>query len=136
MCPAGREAMLQAYVQAFQDAEFDVSLPLYVSSGIFGQEPDFAETWRHNQSSVNSHKEALLPEADLTPLHSEQQAALDFLVLVRASKFVGWAGSSFSFWASEHRKMVGLPPTASLIIKQKAGDGVHEWFVMSNTVYG
>jgi hypothetical protein len=44
-------------------------------------------------------------------LHSEQQAVLDFLVLARAQRFVGFAASSFSFYLREHRALqvgVGL----------------------------
>ena len=38
-------------------------------------------------------------------LHSEQQALLDFLVLARSQRFVGFAASSFSFYLREHRAL-------------------------------
>ena len=129
--------MLQAYLEAFQTIEFDSLLPLYISSGVFETEPTFAATWQSNASSLNSHKELLLAEVDLAQLHSEQKAAVDFLVLVRATKFVGWGGSSFSFWAAEYRRMAGLSDNSSLLIRrEKAGAGIHDLFVLSNTVIG
>lgn len=129
--------MLQAYLEAFQTIGLDSLLPLYISSGVFETEPTFAATWHNNASSFNSHKELLLAEDDLAQLHSEQKAAVDFLVLVRATKFVGWAGSSFSFWAKEHRRILGLPDDSTLLIRrEKAGAGIHDLFVLSNTVIG
>ena len=137
LCCPGRQPMLQAYLEAFQTIGLDSLLPLYISSGVFEAEPTFAATWQNNASSLNSHKELLLAEADLAQLHSEQKAAVDFLVLVRATKFVGWAGSSFSFWAAEHRRMLGLPDNSTLLIRrEKAGAGIHDLFVLSNTVIG
>lgn len=127
--------MLTAYTEAFAEADIDAALPLYLSSGVFESEPDFAASWKHNWSITNSHKELLLDEADLMSLHSEQRAALDFLVLVKARKFVGWAGSSFSFWAVEHRKMAGLPASSSFLVRrEQAGSGIHERFVLTNIV--
>ena len=70
---------------------------MYIACGIFQTQPLFAQHWRHNFALVNVHKGELLSVAELSALHSEQKAAVDFLVLVRAEKFVGVQISSFSF---------------------------------------
>ena len=56
---------------------------------------------------------AALPAAELT---SEQLALLDFLILARADKFVGFAPSTFSFYLREHRMLNGFPASQSTLI--------------------
>lgn len=47
-----------------------------------------------------------LPSAGL---NSEQLALLDFLILARAHKFVGFGPSTFSTYLKEHRTLHGRP---------------------------
>lgn len=80
------------------------SLPLYLASAVFETQPDFAARWRHGCGSSAAHLAGLLEPAELAPLRTEQRAAIDFLVLVRAAKFVGLQLSTFSFFVAEQRK--------------------------------
>ena len=61
-------------------------------------------------ASITMDKEQLLEAAELPGLHLEQRAAVDFVVLVRAQRFVGVQISSFSFFVVEYRKMRGIAP--------------------------
>ena len=49
-------------------------------------------------------------------LNSEQLALLDFLILARAQRFVGFGPSTFSTYLREHRALHGAPPGASLLV--------------------
>lgn len=63
---------------------------------------------------------ACLPPRCPTPVHlcrpcaglnSEQLALLDFLILARSHKFVGFGPSTFSTYLKEHRILHGRPPS-------------------------
>lgn len=49
-------------------------------------------------------------------LNSEQLALLDFLILARSNKFVGFGPSTFSTFLREHRTLHGTPPAHSLLV--------------------
>ena len=49
-------------------------------------------------------------------MNSEQLALLDFLILARAEKFVGFGPSTFSFYLREHRMLHGAPPQQSVLV--------------------
>lgn len=49
-------------------------------------------------------------------LNSEQKALLDFLVLARAQRFVGFGSSTFSFYLREYRALHGLRCTSSRLV--------------------
>ena len=80
------------------------------------------------------HKEQLLSAAELSALHSEQKAAVDFLVLVQAESFVGVQISSFSFFAVEYRKMLGTPQEHNHLIQLKDVPFPNDIFVATNSV--
>lgn len=126
--------MLRAYADAFQAAGLAAGLPLYLASGIFESEPGFAGAWRHGHASAHAHKEALLEAGELAALLPEQRAAVDFLVAVRAERFVGWATSSFSFWVAEARALAGLPPEASHLIPSPGSEASLSAFARANGV--
>jgi len=48
-------------------------------------------------------------------LKSEQVAMMDFVVLLRAQKFVGSSGSSFSLCAVEYRTLQGIASERSVL---------------------
>lgn len=131
---ADRQGLLPIYTDAFQRAQLDPSLPMYIACGIFETQPLFAQHWRHSYASINMHKEQLLEAAELSALHSEQRAAVDFLVLVRAQRFVGVQISSFSFFAVEYRKMHGIAPERNLLIQLKDVPYPNDMFVPTNSV--
>ena len=49
-------------------------------------------------------------------LSSEQKALVDFLVLARGARFVGFGPSTFSFFLREFRALAGTPRGASLLV--------------------
>jgi hypothetical protein len=51
------------------------------------------------------YKEMFLSEADLAGLHSEQRGLIDFLVLAKSTRFVGFGPSTYSFFLREYRTM-------------------------------
>jgi hypothetical protein len=97
-------ATLPAYLAGLKGAALNASLPLYIASSVFETQPDFARKWQHGCGSSATHLTALLDARELGPLRTEQRAAVDFLVLVRAAKFVGLQLSTFSFFVAEQRK--------------------------------
>ena len=48
---------------------------------------------------------ANLLNPDYPELHSEQKALVDFIVLARAQRFVGFGPSTFSFYLREYRAL-------------------------------
>ena len=54
-------------------------------------------TGEHLTSGVH-YKEMYLDKNDLAALHSEQKGLIDFLVLARAARFVGFGPSTYSFY--------------------------------------
>ena len=134
MLDADRQGLLPIYMDAFNRAQLDPSLPMYVACGIFESQPLFAQQWRHSFASKNVHKEQLLEAAELSALHSEQRAAVDFLVLVQAERFVGVQISSFSFFAVEYRKMHGIAPEHNHLIQLKNVPYPNDMFIPTNSV--
>ena len=126
--------MLVQYYDAIKHLELDPALPLYISSGIFRNEPDFAQRCLSNWSSHIFYNELLLSKSEMAELDIEQLAAVDFLITARASKFIGWAGSSFSFWIPEHRALHGMDPATSYIIRGDWANIVQDEFTRSNAV--
>ena len=133
MLDTDRQGLLPIYADAFKQAQLDPSLPMYVACGIFQSQPLFAQEWRHSFASKNVNKEQLLEPSELSALHSEQRAAVDFLVLVHAEKFVGVQISSFSFWAVEHRKLHGIAAAADFLIQLRDTPFPNDMFVATNT---
>ena len=79
---------------------------------------------------------ALRPPAcppSLAGLNSEQLALLDFLILARAEKYVGFAPSTFSFYLREHRMLHGGAPSQSILVNASR-IGTDELFARSALV--
>ncbi len=133
---AGKDYMLSRYSQALQQLQVTADEILYIASGIFEEEPDFARKHLQTRSRHILYRNMLVPLEDAVTLDVEQQAAIDFLVVSQASKFVGWAGSSFSFWVPEDRAMRGLDNRTSLIIRSTEAYGPeHDDFLRSNGIF-
>lgn len=49
-------------------------------------------------------------------LASEQKALVDFLVLARGARYVGFGSSTFSFFLREYRTLQGLPRSSSVLV--------------------
>lgn len=63
------------------------------------------------------HKEQFLEDPELQSLHSEQKALVDLLILARANRFVGFEPSTFSFFVSQYRILLGLDPKSSVSVE-------------------
>lgn len=124
----GTQAVWDGYVSSMRAAGFNATTPLYVASGLltYGASRQLAsvvaELRRLGLAARVLYKEALVPDAALAPLNSEQKAAVDFLVLARATAFVGMGSSTFSFYLREHRALAGVPrATTTLVDASKIG---------------
>lgn len=127
--------MLSHYNEAIRQQAIAPEEQLYIASGIFSTEPDFVE--RHLQSwpSHITHRGLLLSAEESGGLDVEQLAAIDFLVVCKAAKFIGWQGSSFSFWVPEERALHGLDHSTSLLINgAEKMDAEHHKFAVSHGV--
>jgi len=124
----GPQALWDGYVSAMRRACFNASTPLYAASGLltYGASGQLAsvvaQLRRLGLADRVLYKEALLPDAALASLNSEQKAAVDFLVLARSRSFVGMGSSTFSFYLREHRALAGVPrATTTLLDASKIG---------------
>jgi GDP-fucose protein O-fucosyltransferase len=54
-----------------------------------------------------------MEQAELASLHPEQQALVDFLVLVRSRNFVGVSVSTFSVFIREYRHIHDIAPRST-----------------------
>ena len=127
--------MLAHYKEALEEHGVGPDEQLYIASGIFTSEPDFAEQHLHTWSSRITHRALLLSAKETSHLDVEQLAAIDFLVVCKAMKFIGWQGSSFSFWVPEERALHGLADSTSLVIDSAETMGAeHAAFATSNGV--
>ncbi len=75
-----------------------------------------------------------LPHPNLhAALSSEQKALVDFLVLARGARFVGFGSSTFSYFLREFRVLAGTPRSASLLANASA-IGTDPIFASAGTV--
>ena len=132
---ADRQGLLPIYTDALNQAQLDPSLPMYVACGICEAQPLVAQQWQPSFTSKMVHKEQLLNAAELSALHSEQRAVVDFLVLVHADKFIGVQISSFSFFTVEYRKLHGIASDqSSHLIQLQDTPFPNDMFVATNSV--
>ena len=61
-------------------------------------------------------KDALLPLEVLQDLGNEANGVLDFLVLMRTTKLVGFLGSTFSQQLRLYRSLAGMNPNATVLV--------------------
>ena len=115
------------YTGAMRAAKFESGSPLYAASGLLtygaaGKMEDAIRTLVEDGLASSVHyKELYLPASETAGLSSEQSALVDFLVLSRASSFVGFGSSTFSFYLREHRALVGgLPRSSSILVDASA----------------
>ena len=116
-------------------AGFDSSTPLFVASGLLTYQG--GALWQEAQRMLAPyaqrllHKELYLTKRELDGLHLEQQALLDFLVLVRCRAFVGIGTSTFSVFLREYRHVMGLAPRGSAHLVSGAKIGTDGLFAAS-----
>ena len=82
--------MMGRYHEALQELNVESNTLLYIASGIFQTEPDFAKKYLQKWSRRIVHRNMLLSPEETASLDVEQLGAIDFQVVSRASKFIGW----------------------------------------------
>jgi hypothetical protein len=136
----GDRAVWDGYVAAMRAARFDGATPLYAASGLLtygaaGQmEATVAALVGAGLASSVHYKEMYLPAAEMAGLTSEQSALVDFLVLARCARFVGFGSSTFSFYLREHRALVGGLPRSSSILVDASAIGTDALFAAAGQV--
>ena len=127
--------MLAHYSEALKQHAVAPDEQLYIASGIYITEPDFSERYLQTWSSRITHRALLLSTEEIASLDVMQLAAIDFLVVCQAARFIGWQGSSFSFWIPEERALHGLNRSSSIVIEGATGMGAeHAAFARSNSI--
>jgi hypothetical protein len=111
----GLPAFLDSTWELCSKAGLRQDTPIYVASGLLSYKDD--QLWQDVEQTLLSryasrvvHKEQYLSEDVLNSLDSEQSAIVDFLVLAKSRKFVGFALSTFSLLLREFRQVHGLAP--------------------------
>jgi len=82
--------MVGRYHEALQELNVRSDTLPYVASGIFQTEPDFAKKHLQKKSRRIVHRSMLLSPGETASLDVEQLGAIDFQVVSRAFKFIGW----------------------------------------------
>ncbi|KAI3432401.1 hypothetical protein D9Q98_003957 [Chlorella vulgaris] len=135
----GPAAVWGMYLDTMAAAGFDAASPLFVATGLlsYGAEIEFktgvALLIGQGMCSEVLYKEEYVPPFEMQRLNSEQLALLDFLILARAEKFVGFGPSTFSTYLQEHRVLHGTPPANSLLVNASR-IGTNSMFARSSLV--
>lgn len=74
-------------------------------------------------------QEQILTPEELAPLHTEQTALLDFLVLIYSQRFVGFGASTFSLYVREYRYLMGISPRSTSLLMDTQTIGTDQLFV-------
>eukprot|EP00887_Chlorella_sp_A99_P002549 scaffold6.g2549.t1 len=114
MIMGGQQVVWHGYIKTMRQVGFDNATRLYVASGMltYGASVDMDRTIGYLKhvgvcSDVH-HKERYIPQSEIEKLNSEQKALLDFIVLARSKRFVGFGSSTFSFYLREYRALHGI----------------------------
>lgn len=114
MIMGGQQVVWHGYIKTMRSVGFDNATRLYVASGMltYGASVDMDRTIGYLKHvgvcSEVHHKEKYIPQSEIEKLNSEQKALLDFIVLARAQRFVGFGSSTFSFYLREYRALQGI----------------------------
>ncbi len=102
-----QSAVLTEYVAMMKDCGFNTGTVVYVAGAI--SRPDLArlQTFFNTQGVADRLVSKLdyLDDSMLQMLPSEVTAAVDFLVLCKSFRFLGYGQSSFSYFVSQFRKL-------------------------------
>lgn len=124
MIMGGTDSFQHECFEAMRTAAFNNYTPVYLATGLLtyqgGQDvlfklaTDMADLGLCNEIR---YKEYFLDDSELGPLHSEQKALIDLLVLIKADAFVGFEPSTFSFYVSQYRILLGSKPESSVLVE-------------------
>lgn len=114
--------MWHIYTETMLHAGFDAATPLYVATGLLTY--GASSEWAYAQKVLLSKdlasrvliKNQYVPDFELAALNTEQAALLDFLILARAARFVGFGSSTFSYYLTQHRRIRGHAPETSILV--------------------
>jgi hypothetical protein len=105
------ENLWAAYLQECKLAGLSKELPLYMASGLLTYCRICKQQTALRLAPYCSRllsKYDMLTSNDISGLHSEQLAAIDFLVIAQSQLFVGNAKSTFSWHLREYRALHGI----------------------------
>lgn len=109
MLLGGRSNVMQAYLEEMKRAGFNQHTVVYIASGLLSYEADKVFN-KFATDVVNAKlakevrwKEQYLSNEHKAELHSEQLAAIDYLLLLKSELFVGLEASTMSFLVREMR---------------------------------
>jgi len=137
----GKEVLLYNYMKAMDRAGFNQTYRVYLASGLltYGATEELDNilaTFRfYDLGGEFLFKEAFLLPEELDKLKSEQMALVDFLVLSKAEKFVGFDASSFSYFLREYRALEGRAKNTTRFANSQAR-GTVKLFKEAGTVTG
>lgn len=103
------------------------SLMLLISTAVSSRRRDYL-----TRGAAWLQEQILTPE-ELSPLHTEQTALLDFLVLTRSRHFVGFGASTFSLYAREYRYLRGIAPRNTTFLMDTSNIGTDQLFQRAGT---
>lgn len=122
----GEDVYWAQFLKAMRKAGFERNHQLYVATGLLTYAAGFeklqsltANLTAEGLCDQVVYKEQFLSEAELSMLHSEQKGLIDLLVLAKANSFVGFEPSTFSFFLTQYRVLLGLEARSSVLV---AGD--------------
>lgn len=121
-------------MQKCRDSSFSKSTDLYIASGLLTYNGNM---WKHVTRALTPYarqliyKELFLTPEDLHGLHAEQLALVDFLVLVKANRFVGISTSTFSVFIREYRHIMSIADRETSEMVQAAAIGTEPMFARS-----
>ncbi|CAL5224081.1 g6707 [Coccomyxa viridis] len=122
MLMGGEQVRWREYKRAMAQGGFSAAWPLYIASGILtygdkaGLQNVRANLGSHFGSSFH-YKELYLHKNTLAGLNAEQNALIDFLILIKCNKFVGFSPSTFSYFIREYRTLTGVQQDRSHLLK-------------------
>ena len=120
----GEDVYWAEFLKAMRTAGFEKTHQMYVATGLLTYAAGFerlqnltANLTAEGMCDRVTYKEQFLDESELAGLHSEQKGLIDLLVLAKASSFVGFEPSTFSFFLSQYRVLLGLDPSSSVLVE-------------------
>ena len=119
----GINMFIESTLEHCKQAGLSTLKPLYVASGLLTYPNDLWANVKYKlitqYASRVLHKEMFLGTSELAQLDSEQLAVVDFLVLARSKKYVGFAISTFSLLLREYRYVHGFGARNDSVLMEK-----------------
>ena len=120
-CDDSLHCLKSQYVPAMTRANLSQFYPLYIASAFFMTNPEQQQEVLEKLAPFGSqivYKECLINVENLQNLHTEQLAAVDFIVMLMTSTFVGVVDSSFSKLVARFRENDGYAVETNVFARE------------------